>query len=187
MRVHAVRPLHDWGPPTFGWTCCAHVACVASAAPNQCTRGAAASPASLLSFRPLSLGLPFVRTNPTLQSPTGTKKVQQDLARPGVLERFVPAPEDAALLRDSFAGLWSLDAADLAPNSSSSGSGSSGAGGAAAGGGGGPLTPPQAVADAIARPAGYVLKPQREGGGNNLYGEGAEGCSGARHGVATRC
>ena len=28
-----------------------------------------------------------------------------------------------------------------------------------------------AVADALARPEGYVLKPQREGGGNNFYGE----------------
>ncbi|KXZ48946.1 hypothetical protein GPECTOR_24g236 [Gonium pectorale] len=81
----------------------------------------------------------------------GTKKVQQDLASPGVLERFVPQPADAALLREFFAGLWSLDAADLAAD----------AGGAAA-----------AVADAVARSGeGYVLKPQREGGGNNLYGE----------------
>jgi hypothetical protein len=28
-----------------------------------------------------------------------------------------------------------------------------------------------AVRDAMARPEGYVLKPQREGGGNNLYGD----------------
>jgi len=35
----------------------------------------------------------------------GTKKVQQDLTRPGVLERFLP-PEDAAAMRGSFTGLW---------------------------------------------------------------------------------
>lgn len=39
----------------------------------------------------------------------GTKKVQQDLAAPGSLERFVADPRDAALLRDFFAGLWALD------------------------------------------------------------------------------
>lgn len=30
------------------------------------------------------------------------------------------------------------------------------------------------IEDARARPAGYVLKPQREGGGNNLYHDGAQ-------------
>lgn len=76
----------------------------------------------------------------------GTKKVQQDLAAPGSLERFVADPRDAALLRDFFAGLWALD--DLSHPDTQ-----------------------QVVADAIARPEAYVLKPQREGGGNNLYGD----------------
>lgn len=75
----------------------------------------------------------------------GAKKVQQDLARPGVVERFA-CPEDATLMRRFFAGLWALD-------------GSGGDDAAAA------------IADAIAHPEGYVLKPQREGGGNNVYGE----------------
>ncbi|GLC35901.1 hypothetical protein PLESTF_001238000 [Pleodorina starrii] len=79
----------------------------------------------------------------------GTKKVQQDLAAPGVLERFVPDSRDSGLLREFFAGLWSLDPRDVATDP-----------GVAA-----------AVADAVARPEAYVLKPQREGGGNNLYGE----------------
>ncbi len=35
--------------------------------------------------------------------------MQQDLARPGVLERFVPGAEDARALRALFAGLWGLD------------------------------------------------------------------------------
>jgi glutathione synthase len=37
--------------------------------------------------------------------------------------------------------------------------------------GGGDDTEASVVADAIARPEAYVLKPQREGGGNNLYGD----------------
>jgi glutathione synthase len=35
--------------------------------------------------------------------------VQQDLARPGVLERFLASRSDANNLRSFFAGLWSLD------------------------------------------------------------------------------
>lgn len=34
----------------------------------------------------------------------GAKKVQQDLAAPGVVERFVDSQEEAALIRDCFAG-----------------------------------------------------------------------------------
>lgn len=37
-----------------------------------------------------------------------TTQVQQDLARPGVLERFVPDAEDAKLLRSCFAGVLQL-------------------------------------------------------------------------------
>jgi glutathione synthase len=76
----------------------------------------------------------------------GSKKVQQDLAAPGVAERFAATPAEAALVRTFFAGLWALDALDADPAAAA------------------------AVADAIANPGGYVLKPQREGGGNNLYG-----------------
>lgn len=104
----------------------------------------------------------------------GTKKVQQELARPGVLERFfteeerkMPSGSDGGagddvtdcdggggedrmtLMRGAFAGLYSLgeDAMeeDLA-----------------------------AIKEAIADAEGsgrYVLKPQREGGGYNYYGD----------------
>ena len=34
----------------------------------------------------------------------GAKKVQQDLAAPGVLERFLPSPADADAARACFAG-----------------------------------------------------------------------------------
>ncbi|GMN25114.1 hypothetical protein TIFTF001_000798 [Ficus carica] len=69
----------------------------------------------------------------------GTKKIQQELAKPNVLERFLDNKEDIAKLRKCFAGLWSLDDSDI-------------------------------VKKAIERPELFVMKPQREGGGNNIYG-----------------
>ncbi len=58
------------------------------------------------------------------------------------MERFLPA-DAAALVRSSFAGLWALEGAGAE----------------------------EAIQMALANPAGFVLKPQREGGGNNLYGD----------------
>lgn len=75
----------------------------------------------------------------------GTKKVQQELARPGVLERFFPdQPDVVALIRATFAGLYTLD---MGPEGD------------------------KTVAMALAKPDQFVLKPQREGGGNNIYGQ----------------
>jgi len=74
----------------------------------------------------------------------GAKKVQQQLARPGCVERFL-APAQAAAVRAAFAGLWPLDGPEA----------------------------DAVVAMALQHPERYVLKPQREGGGNNLYGEEA--------------
>ncbi|KAJ0854146.1 putative glutathione synthase [Helianthus annuus] len=71
---------------------------------------------------------------------TGTKKVQQELAKPNVLERFLENKDGIVKLRGCFAGLWSLDDSD-------------------------------AVKNAIQHPEAYVMKPQREGGGNNIYGD----------------
>lgn len=73
----------------------------------------------------------------------GTKKVQQALADPAALRRFM-TEDDAALLETSFAGLYGLEA--TAP------------------------TTPAVKQMALANPTAYVIKPQREGGGNNLYG-----------------
>ncbi|MED6172168.1 Glutathione synthetase [Stylosanthes scabra] len=70
----------------------------------------------------------------------GTKKIQQELAKPNVLERFLENKDEIAKLRECFAGLWSLDDSDIARK-------------------------------AIERPELYVMKPQREGGGNNIYGD----------------
>jgi len=69
----------------------------------------------------------------------GTKKIQQELAKPNVLERFLENKEEIAKLRKCFAGLWSLDDEEI-------------------------------VKTAIEKPELFVLKPQREGGGNNIYG-----------------
>ncbi|XP_036085389.1 glutathione synthetase isoform X1 [Rousettus aegyptiacus] len=75
----------------------------------------------------------------------GTKKVQQELSRVGVLEALLPGqPEAVARLRATFAGLYSLDMGEEGD---------------------------QAITEALAAPSRFVLKPQREGGGNNLYGE----------------
>lgn len=79
----------------------------------------------------------------------GTKKVQQELARPGVLERFFPAESEkpkVEAMRACFAGLYSMgdDATDQ------------------------DLAAARAVLDG--KEASYVLKPQREGGGYNFYG-----------------
>ncbi|KAI5424258.1 glutathione synthetase, chloroplastic [Lathyrus oleraceus] len=70
----------------------------------------------------------------------GTKKIQQELAKPGVLERFLENKDDIAKMRECFAGLWSLDDSDI-------------------------------VKKAIEKPEIFVMKPQREGGGNNIYGD----------------
>lgn len=75
----------------------------------------------------------------------GTKKVQQELSRPGTLEKLLPGrPEAIARMRATFAGLYSLDEGEEGD---------------------------MIAATAIADPDRFVLKPQREGGGNNLYGE----------------
>lgn len=57
------------------------------------------------------------------------------------MERFL-GPEESAAVRRCFAGLYPV----------------------------GPEGDTRATEDAIAHPERYVLKPQREGGGNNLYG-----------------
>ncbi|XP_075428583.1 glutathione synthetase isoform X2 [Ascaphus truei] len=75
----------------------------------------------------------------------GTKKVQQELSRPGTLETFLPGrPEAVTRVRDTFTGLYSLDIGEEGDG---------------------------VVKIAIANPERFVLKPQREGGGNNVYGE----------------
>ncbi|CAO3701095.1 hypothetical protein CU097_013523 [Rhizopus azygosporus] len=73
----------------------------------------------------------------------GSKKIQQVLSTPGCLERYV-TKETADDMRKSFAGLYPLDES------------------------------PEGIAAyemALKRYDDLVMKPQREGGGNNIYGQ----------------
>ncbi|KAL3111105.1 hypothetical protein niasHT_013135 [Heterodera trifolii] len=77
---------------------------------------------------------------------TGAKKVQQMLAMPGAIERFFPEPSDTATveqIRATFAGLWGLENEDDDTE--------------------------KLIEDAIENPGNYVLKPNKECGGNNFY------------------
>lgn len=75
----------------------------------------------------------------------GTKKVQQVLANPQILEKFFSGePDKVELLRSVFTGLYTLD-----DNEEGN----------------------KIIEKVLADPNPYVMKPQREGGGNNLYGE----------------
>lgn len=73
----------------------------------------------------------------------GAKKVQQALTREGALEEFLPS-DVSDQLRQCFAGLWGLG-----PDENDS----------------------AIVAKVMDAAEGYVMKPQREGGGNNIYGD----------------
>ncbi|XP_041454304.1 glutathione synthetase-like [Lytechinus variegatus] len=74
----------------------------------------------------------------------GTKKIQQVLYDPGSIELFLKGKQRVDDVRSIFTGHYTLD-----------------------------LTPAgdEAAERAIANPMKYVMKPQREGGGNNLFGE----------------
>lgn len=96
--------------------------------------------ARLLIERSLAIKCPDIGTHLV-----GTKKVQQVLTRPGVLERFFPdQPRVVQQIRDTFTGLYTLDQGPEGDKT---------------------------VAMAMANPENFVLKPQREGGGNNSYGD----------------
>lgn len=76
----------------------------------------------------------------------GGKKVQEVLTQPGVLEQYIPDEPSAQELRASWMGMWALDR-----------NGDAG------------------VRKARAEAVNLVLKPQREGGGNNVYKEDIPG------------
>ncbi|CRL02585.1 CLUMA_CG015836, isoform C [Clunio marinus] len=73
----------------------------------------------------------------------GTKKVQQALAKPGVLNRFLNDENEIKQVKEIFTGLYSFDKGE-----------------------GGDET----VKMVLEKPENFVMKPQREGGGNNIYG-----------------
>ncbi|KAF7724278.1 hypothetical protein EC973_001179 [Apophysomyces ossiformis] len=94
--------------------------------------------ARLLLERSLSIKCPTVA-----YQLVGAKKVQQMLAVPGRLERYLDV-YTADLLRESFTGLYPLDDTQEGQ---------------------------KAYEMALNSPDGLVLKPQREGGGHNFYGK----------------
>jgi glutathione synthase len=71
----------------------------------------------------------------------GTKKIQQVLSKENILEQFI-SPDQANLIKKTFVGMFDLN--EL-------------------------VNSVPAMELAIKSPEKYVLKPQREGGGNNLY------------------
>ncbi|XP_018054761.1 PREDICTED: glutathione synthetase-like isoform X2 [Atta colombica] len=74
----------------------------------------------------------------------GTKKVQQSLAQPIVLKKFLKDDASVARVQEIFTGLYTLDFNDAGEKAAEMG---------------------------INEPYKFVLKPQREGGGNNIYNE----------------
>ncbi|KAJ8302702.1 hypothetical protein KUTeg_019098 [Tegillarca granosa] len=92
----------------------------------------------------------MIERSKAIKSPTvhyqlaGTKKIQQELARPGAVEKYISDNTAVNKIRSTFVGQHSLDL---------DGEGD------------------KAVLLGINRPHDFVLKPQREGGGNNIYGE----------------
>nr|XP_034175981.1 glutathione synthetase-like [Osmia lignaria] len=81
---------------------------------------------------------------PTIQYHlAGTKKVQQALAKPGVISKFLKNEKICAEIKEIFTELYALDFNEHGD---------------------------AAIELAIANPDHYVLKPQREGGCNNKYG-----------------
>ncbi|XP_038659609.1 glutathione synthetase-like [Scyliorhinus canicula] len=75
----------------------------------------------------------------------GTKKIQQELARSGMVEKFLTdCPKSAERIRATFVGLYSIDEGPEGD---------------------------EIIKKAVEDPEAFVLKPQREGGGNNIFGE----------------
>ncbi|XP_076641100.1 glutathione synthetase [Halictus rubicundus] len=74
----------------------------------------------------------------------GTKKVQQSLAYPNALNLFLKDSDSIKQVQEVFAGLYSLEFNNEGD---------------------------EIIEEAMTNPQKYVLKPQREGGGNNIYNE----------------
>ncbi|CAH1270824.1 GSS [Branchiostoma lanceolatum] len=115
----------------------------------------------------------------------GTKKVQQELAQPGVLEQFLEDPAAVARVRATFAGQYTLELVRKSNGSSSNelhvkrpelllgpdpkGSAKFSTKDSTLDGKGpqGDRTVQMVMSDS----GRFVMKPQREGGGNNIFGD----------------
>lgn len=74
----------------------------------------------------------------------GAKKVQQVLCFPGILEKYISDKEEVKMIRDLFVDIYPLDESPEGE---------------------------EGYKLAMTQFNRFVLKPQREGGGNNIYGE----------------
>ncbi|KAL3075088.1 hypothetical protein niasHT_039168 [Heterodera trifolii] len=87
-----------------------------------------------------------IKTSTVFSALSSSKRVQQLLAQPGMIERFMPEPKDRQMveaIRQTFVGLWGLENEDKPTQ--------------------------QLIQLAIDNPHLYVLKPQNEGGGHNYF------------------
>lgn len=103
----------------------------------------------------------------------GCKKVQQVLANPAELSNFIhpgstnaSAVTDFALLQSVFAGLYSLDQSEYSSSQATAAVDATTMAASLK-----PLSYSEIMSRAMAGPEKYVMKPQREGGGNNIYNE----------------
>jgi glutathione synthase len=80
----------------------------------------------------------------------GTKKVQEVISTREVLSNFVDSPEDLSALMECFAGLYNLDVINQSESVIKE--------------------VENTKKKVLQSPSSFVMKPQREGGGNNIYG-----------------
>lgn len=85
-----------------------------------------------------------IKCPPVAYQLIGTKKMQQVLAGPGILERFLSDKDSVDRVRGTFTGLYTLDLGTEGDHN---------------------------MECCLKMVEKCVLKPQREGGGNNIYGE----------------
>ncbi|KAG5887361.1 hypothetical protein JTB14_018376 [Gonioctena quinquepunctata] len=82
---------------------------------------------------------------PTIQYHlVGSKKVQQELSKPGTVEHFLEGARKVEAVRQVFVGMYGLDFDESGD---------------------------EVIEMALENPKRFVLKPQREGGGHNIYGK----------------
>nr|AMY56530.1 glutathione synthetase [Botryllus schlosseri] len=74
----------------------------------------------------------------------GAKKMQQILSQPNMVERFIKDRNSVKRIRDTFVGFYGLEMGS---------------------------TGDESIQKVLQHPENYVLKPQLEGGGNNLYND----------------
>ena len=95
----------------------------------------------------------MIETSSATKCPTvayqlaGAKRIQQRLSEPGILERYLP-PDECELLRECFVGQYNIGLDNDMDDATT-----------------------KALEEAMKDGSGWVLKPQREGGGNNIYGQ----------------